>query len=191
MTRRWRFTAAAVVLAAAVASCGPSGSSGPPDGPLGNGGTPGGHCSAVQRAHEVVTDGDQFFQNSGPQARITSLSLAGDHGIDLLSSWIVQITGHTLYGNWPGWPVNRPQLLGVHWDTRQVAVGASIAPASGLDGYNIVLAIRVAEGQREGWARGILVQYSSGDKSYTLLTATTIAIASSSQCDSLLTRVGN
>lgn len=188
MNRRRRFTAAAV-LAAAVASCGPSGG-GTAVGPFGPGGAPGAHCTAAQRPREVVTDGDQFFQNPGPRARITSLSLANDHGIELLRSWIVRITGHTLYGNWPGWPVNRPQLRGVHWDTRQAANGASIPPTSGsLDGYNIVLAIRLAPGRREGWARGISVRYNSGGRDYTLLTATRIAIASSSLCDSLVSRI--
>jgi hypothetical protein len=189
MMQRWRLTAAAVLLAAAVASCGTSGG-GTAVGPFGNGGTPGTHCTAAQWPREVVTDGDQFFQNPGPRARIASLSLANDHGIELLRSWVVRITGHTLYGNWLGWPVNRPQLRGVHWDTRQAAGGASIPPTSGsLDGYNIVLAIRLAPSRREGWARGISVRYNSGGQDYTLLTATRIAIASSLLCDSLVNRI--
>ena len=139
----------------------------------------------------MLTDGDQFFQNSGSPARITSLSLANDHGIQLLRSWIVRITGTTLYGNWRGWPVNRTQLRGVHWDTRQAAVGASIPLVSGRDGYNIVLAIRLAPGRSEGWARGISVLYSSGGQDYRLLTATAIEIVTRfSLCDSLMKRVG-
>src|SRR5215469_5651943 len=188
MTRRWHFTAAAAVTAAAVAACGQSGS--PPGGPFGNGGTPGSHCVVAQPG-QVRTDGDQFFQNSGSQARIRSLSLAGDHGIELLRSWIVRITGNTLYGNWAGWPVNRPQLRGVHWDTRQAAVGASVTPVSGKDGYNIVLAISLAPGRREGWARGISVHYSTGSQDYILLTATRIEIVTKfSLCGSLMKRVG-
>jgi hypothetical protein len=190
MIPRRRFTAAASVLAAVVAACGPSGSGGLPDGPFGHGGTAGAHCVSASPG-QVRTDGDQFFQNPGPWARVTSLSLAHDHGLELLSAWIVQITGHTLYGNWPGWPVNRPQLRGVHWDARQEAVGASIAPTSGLHGYNIVLAIRLAPGRREGWARGITVRYHSGGQDYKLLTATRIEVVTRfSMCQSLMKRVG-
>lgn len=188
MIPRWRLAAAAVTAAAA-AACGSSGG-GTAVGPFGRGGTPGAHCTIAQRPREVVTNGDQLIQNSGPRARILSLSLANDHGIELLRGWIVRITGHSLYGNWLGWPVNRPQLRGVHWDTRQPAVGASIAPTSGPHGYNIVLAIRMAPGRRDGWARGITVQYRSGGHDFTMLTATRIAIAtSSSQCESLLNRI--
>ncbi|HYK28350.1 MAG TPA: hypothetical protein VEV61_10320 [Streptosporangiaceae bacterium] len=189
MISRWRLTAAAAVLAAALAACGHS-DNGTADGPFGNGGTPGAHCTAAQSPHQVVTNGDQFIQNPGPRARITALSLANDHGIELLRAWIVQITGHTLYGNWLGWPVNRPQLLGVHWETRQAADGASIAPTKHLNGYNIVLAIRLAPSRREGWARGVSVRYTAGGKDYTLLTATRIAIATSpSLCDSLVQQI--
>ena len=189
MIRRWRLMAAAAVLAAAMASCTSSGDT-RSDGPFGNGGTPGAHCVVAQPG-QMRTDGDQFFQNSGSQARIRSLSLAGDHGIELLRSWIVRITGNTLYGNWAGWPVNRPQLRGVHWDTRQAAVGASVPPVSGKDGYNIVLAISLAPGRREGWARGISVHYSTGRQDYILLTATRIEIVTKfSLCGSLMKRVG-
>jgi len=188
MTRRWHFTAAAAVTAAALAACGQSGS--PPGGPFGNGGTPGSHCVVAQPG-QVRTDGDQFFQNSGARARIMGVSLPSDHGIRLLKAWIVLITGNNLYGNWPGWPVNRPQLRGVHWDTRQAAVGASIPHVSGQDGYNIVLAITLAPGRSEGWARGISVLYSSGRQGYRLHTATTIEIVTRfSLCDSLMKRVG-
>ena len=188
MTRRWRLAAATAVVAAAVAACG--GDAGTAVGPFGKGGTAGAHCTIAQRPRQVVTNGDQLIQNSGPRATILGLSLAKDHGIELLRAWIVRITGDTLYGNWLGWPVNRPQLRGVHWDTRQAAVGASIARTSGPHGYNIVLAIRLAPGRREGWARGITVHYRSGSRDFTLLTATRIAIAtSSSQCESLLNRI--
>jgi len=189
MTRRWHFMAAAAVLAAAMASCAPS-SSGPTDGPFGNGGTAGASCHSG-RVREVFTNGDQFIRNKGPQARITGLSLADDHHIELLGSWIVPITGHTLYGNWQGWPIARPrQLPGVHWDERQPADGASIPTASGLNVQNIVLAVARAPGNREAWARGILVKYRSGDHDYTLLTATRIAIVTQvSECDSLLKRI--
>jgi hypothetical protein len=186
MTRRWPHMAAAAMLAAAMAACSPAG---PPNGPFGDGGTPGGHCALAQ-AGQPVTNGDQFFQNSGPRARITGLSLANDHGIKLLRSWIVRISGTTLYGNWLGWPVNRPFLRGVHWETRRAAVGASIPHVSGQDGYNIVLAIIKAPGRREAWAGGISVQYTSGGNDYTLVTATRIAIATNlSQCNSLLGRI--
>jgi hypothetical protein len=53
MIQRWRLTAAAVLLAAAVASCGPSGG-GTAVGPFGSSGTPGAHCTAAQWPREVV-----------------------------------------------------------------------------------------------------------------------------------------
>jgi hypothetical protein len=189
VNRRWYFVAA-TILAVATTSCGSSDGGRPPDGPFGHGGSPGATCHAGGPG-QVFTNGDQFIRNAGPRARITSLSLADDHGIELLDSWIVPVTGNTLYGNWEGRPIARPrELPGVHWGERQGSVGASIPMASGNSVENIVLAVARAPGMREAWARGILVKYSSGGHDYSLLTATRIAIvARVPQCDALVQRI--
>jgi len=171
-------------------SCDSSGSSRLPDGPFGNGGSPGSTCHTGGPG-EVYTNGDQFIRNIGPPAHITGLSLADDHGVELLGSWIVRVTGNTLYGNWAGRPVARPrQLPGVHWGQRQRAVGAVIPTVSGGTVENIVLAVARAPGKGEAWARGILVKYSSGGQDYSLLTGTRIAIVTRvSQCTALVKRI--
>ncbi|HET7013091.1 MAG TPA: hypothetical protein VFI65_04225 [Streptosporangiaceae bacterium] len=119
------------------------------------------------------------------------LSLADDHGVELLGSWIVRVTGNTLYGNWAGRPVARPrQLPGVHWGQRQHAVGAIIPTVSGSTVENIVLAVARAPGKGQAWARGILVKYTSGGQDYSLLTGTRIAIVTRvSQCTALVKRI--
>ncbi len=144
-------------------------------GPFGNGGVWGEECVPVPRGAVLSYGGDEFRNSGGAIATISKVALANPRGIRMLAAYVVPVTGHFLYGVWPGYPPTAHMQAGVRWSQRQQADGATVPPSrDGHDVTNLVLVLKPTA--KTGWARGIDVWYRESGQHYHLRTATRIRL---------------
>jgi hypothetical protein len=157
------------------------------NGPFGDSpsGSVGSQCSWYPRG-SVGTLGMLSFSNSGGPARIDKVTLVDAHHLQVVSEWIVRITGHDLVGVMGGYPPvgtkgDGPGFLapGIHWATRQRAAGATVVHTPFPDAINLVLVLRATA--VKGTARTVYVDYESGGIKYRLDLAVGIELFSSNQ----------
>ena len=152
------------------------------NGPFGDSpsGSTGSQCSWYPRG-SVGTLGMLSFSNSGGTARIDKVTLAHARHLQVVSEWVVRITGHDLIGVMSGYPPigakgQGPGFLapGIHWATRQRADGAKIVHTPYPDAINLVLVLRSTG--TKGTAKTVYVDYESGGVKYRLDLAVSIEL---------------
>lgn len=135
------------------------------NGPLGNGGDPGGLCVPV-RVGGVFTYGITTFTNTGSSvAVVDNVALADPDGAQLVAAYVVPITGNDIYGVRFGFPPDRNLPAGVDWARHTRADGARIPPSPAFFKFeNLLVVVKSLEPMAT--ATGIDVYYREAGQRY-------------------------
>lgn len=171
-----RLTLFAGGLAAALALLlGGCGSSGPNlNGPFGDSakGPIGAQCFQSEPKGSVATLGMLSFSNKGGPARIDKVTLVDARDLQTVAEWLVPITGHDLMGVLDGYPPygskrgSQGPAPGIHWASRQRAVGATIAHMPFPLSINLIVVLRPTGSL--GTVKTVYLDYESGGTKYRL-----------------------
>jgi hypothetical protein len=174
---------ALLAVAALLAGC--SASLGGPDtnGPLGDGGTPGGQCVPSPAAMHFDTMGIFDLDDAGKSpVKVTGITLAHNHGLAMTSAWLTPI-GHSggdeeLIGAAISYPPSYDQLARQEWARRQKLIGAVIRPRQDL---NLVFGLAQTTA-KAGSSSGPRITYTSSGNRYVLQEQTTLEVAPRGHC---------
>jgi hypothetical protein len=176
--------AAAAIALAILAGCGSSGWS-DAIGPLGGPEASGSVC--MQGLHsQVLTDGYPFVQDaSQTPAVIDEVALANPHGLKLITTWAVPLTGHTDYGAEPGYPPGtaypKGEIPGFQWTERQNADGATVQHTTGAGhGTDLLFVVRLQA--KHASASGVDIWYHVGSQQYHIRTVFGLIALSAGAC---------
>ncbi|HUB37354.1 MAG TPA: hypothetical protein VMA72_00725 [Streptosporangiaceae bacterium] len=137
-------------------------------GPLGNGGTAGGICSAIAPG-QVDSWGITYLGNTGSSdVVIEKIALVKPRNLRLVASYVVPITGFREYGDNFGYPP-APYQPGVDWPRHTLAAGTHLPPAHGQDHADLVTVLKPSGGP-VAEAQAIDVFYQAGGINYEMQT---------------------
>jgi hypothetical protein len=167
---------APLVVAALLAGCSSPDPS--PNGPLGDGGTPGQQCEPAATGQWDAMGIFDLHNASHSPVTITGFTLPHLHGLRVTSAWLTPIgySGKTeeLIGT-----ARWPPITDAVWAHRFPLIGAVIKP--GRD-YNLVFGL-AHTGVKYGTSDGPKISYTSGGSKYTVSEQTTLAVATN--CNSV------
>jgi len=94
----------------------------------------------------------------------------------MLAAYIVPITGHTLVGDWFGYPTAAiaGQAPGIQWAQRQRADGARVPPERGHDVSNVLLVLKPVG--KVGTSQGFNVYYRESGQEYHMRTSVVLKV---------------
>lgn len=157
--------AAASLGAAALLLAGCSSGGVRENGPLGNGGDPGGLCVPVP-VGGVFTYGITTFTNTGSSVAVMdNVALADPDGTRLLAAYIVPITGNDIYGVRDGFPPDRNLPASVDWARHTQADGTRIPPSPAFFKFENLLVV-IKSLRPIATATGIDVYYREAGQRY-------------------------